>query len=834
MPNEFTPYYGSHDCADIDEAIDRSIANEGQIASLGTAVSAKADTSDVNSALASKADTTDVDDLQSQINSLITPVTQDAEVENARTDSEGATYETLKERLDTENAEIWNSLDTVEGIAPKVDQTVVEGGINLFDILSVKTGIFLNSSTGEEQEDAKYDASGFIPVTGSTTYTIRTFTYTGQASYRIYYYDSGKNFISPRLTRRCSEDAKGFVFTTPATARYIRLNFETSQNTSGTQDASTCTFEKGNLEITEYIPYYTACDGNARQRLSAVEATVSDVSDVKPKVDQSIISGGINLFDLAGVKDNTQLNSETGAEVASTNYNVSGFIEVTGEDTYSIRTFDYTGLASYRVYYYTSNKSFISRTTARCSDYPYGFVFTVPASASYIRLEFESSTNTSGTQDENTCTLESGNHQIFEYIPFYTAVDGDARQRITAADAKLNNMSDVKPKVDQTVEPGGINLFDAGKVEYGKTINGTTGEESDNPNYNISDWIPITASSTYSIRTFTYTGLASYRIHYYDANKNFISRLTARCNTMPVGFVFTAPATAAYIKLGFESSVNTDGTQDASTCTLEAGNHPINEYTPYYTAVDFVARKAIGTNNNAVTSSIALFETVGCCGDSFTAGYLYNKTDSPYYDPDYVPNGEYPKIAYPAVMGRLYGIDVTPFAKGGLTSGAWRTDARGLPALLADDPKDMYIIALGLNDKTQNVPIGVEADIDTEPQTETYLGNMGAIIRSILTKAPDCRIILCKSLWVINAGEEAPNSYYNYISGGIETLSAHTGIPYIETLGDAYLCSDAYVNGLKGLHPTAPLYAGLGKRMGELVGQCIIDNPEYFFNYYKS
>lgn len=145
----------------------------------------------------------------------------------------------------------------------------------------------------------------------------------------------------------------------------------------------------------------------------------------------------------------------------------------------------------------------------------------------------------------------------------------------------------------------------------------------------------------------------------------------------------------------------------------------------------------------------------------------------------------------------------------------------------------MYIIALGLNDKTQHVPVGVVADIDTEPQEETALGNFGAIIRAIQTHAPNAKIILVKSLWVYNAGGSAYNDYYDYISGIVETLSDHLDIPYIETLGDPYFSSSGYVNGLKGLHPTAPLYAGIGKRMGELVGDCIFNNPDYFYNYYK-
>ena len=819
-------------------AVNAALAEKADADAVESALEAKADAADVTEALAGKASTTTTDGLQAQINELITPVTQDAEVQNARVGEDGETYETLKERLDSENAALRESIDGIDEVIPKVNAAVTDGGINIFDVLSVSHGKFLDSSTGAETDDAKYDASAYIPISGSTTYTIRTFTFTGQASYRIYYYDASKNFISPRLTRRCDADATGFVFTTPSTARYIRLNFETDQNPSGTQDAATCILERGNLQIAEYIPYYTACDGTARKRIDEVAATVGNVSEVKPKVDQSIISGGINIFDLAGVERNVMLDSTTGAEIANTNYNASGFIPVDAGALYSLRTFTYTGLASYRIYYYDANKDFISRTTARCSQYPAGFVFTTPSTCSFVRLNFESSTNADGTQDETSCTLETGNHPIAEYSPYYTAIDGEARKRINAADAKLESMSTVKPRVDQSVAPGGVNIFDVSKVVYGKTINGSTGAESDNPNYNISDWITVTPGGTYSIRTFDYTGLASYRIHYYDANKDFISRLTARCNTMPVGFVFTAPADCAFIKLGFESSVNTDGTQDANTCTLEAGNHPITEYTPYYTAVDSVARKSLGkvetiTDELTAVSTIALFPNVASIGDSFSAGYCYNKPESQWYDPNYIPNGEYPLIAYPAVMGRLYGVNVTPFAKGGLTTGTWRTDAAGLPALLAADPQDLYIIALGLNDRTQNIPIGEEEDIDTEPETQTVLGNMGAIIRAIIGHAPGCRIILCKSLWVYNAGESSPNAYYNYISEFIEILSAHTGIPYIETLGDAYLCSDAYVNGFKGLHPTPPLYAGLGKRMGELVGKCIIDNPQYFYNYYK-
>ena len=397
-------------------------------------------------------------------------------------------------------------------------------------------------------------------------------------------------------------------------------------------------------------------------------------------------------------------------------------------------------------------------------------------------------------------------------------------------------------KVSQTLAAGEINLFNSGTVIEDKFINNTgahAGELSDNANYDASDFIEVEAGEAYCIRTFTHAQNDSYRLYLYYADQSFKSRTTARCADYPQGFVFTVPENVKYIRLNFETADNSAGRQDYHTCVFKKGNDFILEYIPYYSSVDSTVRLTAEklardlNNSGAIASStVALFRTVGCCGDSFTAGYLYNKPDTPYYDPDYAPNGEYPAISYPSVMGRLYGVDTAIFAKGGLTTGTFRTDPAGLPALLADDAKECYIIALGLNDHTQNVPAGTESDIDTEPAQETCLGNFGAILRAIENHAPHAKIILCKSLWVMDAGANTPNGYYNYISPIIETLSEHTGIPFIETLYDSYFCCPAYTDGLKGYHPTAPLYAGMGKRIGELVGKLIINNSDYFYNYY--
>ena len=76
-----------------------------QIDTNTAAIADKADASDVATETAS---------LQAQIDAIITPVTQDAEVENARVDANGITHETLKARIDSDYADVEGDISTLE------------------------------------------------------------------------------------------------------------------------------------------------------------------------------------------------------------------------------------------------------------------------------------------------------------------------------------------------------------------------------------------------------------------------------------------------------------------------------------------------------------------------------------------------------------------------------------------------------------------------------------------------------------------------------------------------------------------------------------------------
>ena len=114
-----------------------------QIGTNTTAIAGKADAADLT-ALESEVDTkatttalnTATTNLQSQIDLIVTPVTQDAEVQNARVDAEGVTHTTLKARIDNTESNLNDLKDVVLDVDTETDtiteesSTVTEYGSN--------------------------------------------------------------------------------------------------------------------------------------------------------------------------------------------------------------------------------------------------------------------------------------------------------------------------------------------------------------------------------------------------------------------------------------------------------------------------------------------------------------------------------------------------------------------------------------------------------------------------------------------------------------------------------------------------------------------------------
>lgn len=91
-----------------------ALTSKANVSDVNTALSTKASTIYVDNGLFTKANTTTTDSLQSQIDEIISPVTEDAEVQNARVGIDGTQYLTLRARLDAEIGSISEGLSNID------------------------------------------------------------------------------------------------------------------------------------------------------------------------------------------------------------------------------------------------------------------------------------------------------------------------------------------------------------------------------------------------------------------------------------------------------------------------------------------------------------------------------------------------------------------------------------------------------------------------------------------------------------------------------------------------------------------------------------------------
>lgn len=223
-------------------------------------------------------------------------------------------------------------------------------------------------------------------------------------------------------------------------------------------------------------------------------------------------------------------------------------------------------------------------------------------------------------------------------------------------------------------------------------------------------------------------------------------------------------------------------------------------------------------------ADISLFEKMGVIGDSWASGVVY-------------PDGQHGEnkynISWPQVLGRKHGIDVTNFTKGGLRCDTWLTDAMGLTLLNSESAKNLYVVALGINDTTAidngTLTLGTTSDIDVNNSSNnanTFYGYYGKIISAIKTKAPNAKIIL-------STIPRSDKPTYATVNNAIIEIANLFNTPYIVALNDSLFTSDYFVTQTKvSSHPTAPSYSGMANAYSKLISKCIVENYQYFMNYY--
>ena len=218
--------------------------------------------------------------------------------------------------------------------------------------------------------------------------------------------------------------------------------------------------------------------------------------------------------------------------------------------------------------------------------------------------------------------------------------------------------------------------------------------------------------------------------------------------------------------------------------------------------VEIVKKK----EDHVCTPSLSVLDSIGCLGDSFTDGILCDEDGN-------VLGSFGHKYSWPTTLSKMCGIpDVTNYGVSGASTRTAKTNPNQLPKILSDDPKQLYLLCLGINDAWQEPAgyIGTPADMDTEDYTQSansFYGNYYYIIKSIQEHAPKATVIM---LPPHNFKEDSFSDFFN----ATKTIAQTAGIPWIYT-GD--IDRNPAFRNRQGSHPTVTGYGVMAKYYKRLI-----------------
>lgn len=229
-------------------------------------------------------------------------------------------------------------------------------------------------------------------------------------------------------------------------------------------------------------------------------------------------------------------------------------------------------------------------------------------------------------------------------------------------------------------------------------------------------------------------------------------------------------------------------------------------------------------------ASLSMFEDIAGVGDSFTRGSIANTSGTLI--------GRFYNLSWLANLGRINGVDTSNFSKQGITARGYLTDAACLPALLADEPKNLYIIALGINDatlvKSTASYLGSIADVKAvyTQNPDTFYGDYARIVAQIKEHAPLAKIVCISIMRALSSYAVQKTA----VNTAIMEIANHFGIPYIDVDSDAFFQSNFYLSDVAthDNHPSAVGYSGIAKALNRLITTAIKDNYTYFSDYHTA
>lgn len=235
----------------------------------------------------------------------------------------------------------------------------------------------------------------------------------------------------------------------------------------------------------------------------------------------------------------------------------------------------------------------------------------------------------------------------------------------------------------------------------------------------------------------------------------------------------------------------------------------------YYPVYDIIEANGFDVVDSM---SFSMFERWGVIGDSFASGV--------YYDISKGALDNHLQKSWGQILARKSGNACVNFSMGGLYCGNWLTNNdRGLPFLLRESAKELYIVALGINDvgRLSGVqPLGSISDIhsDFSQNPNTFYGNYGKIIGNIKNHAPKAKIIMST---IPYNGENAM-----IINNAIIAIAQHFELPCLMVHSDKFFRSDFYWDNFEQDHPKSFLYGATANAYERLVIENMRDNTSYW------
>ena len=420
----------------------------------------------------------------------------DSEVQNAR-----SSYASLKQRLDTENSVLTES--------------IAEFGkerINRFDTSTITAERYVNPDTGALVFSADYSTSDYIDVSDLTEEDLTViYSFSGA------FYDSSKTYVSA-----IGGTKVGNVRTTvvPATAAYLRVCCE-NDNLNLMQVGP-------DVSESQYVPF------------SAVKISNAILEQSQVKGLNELDLGHINRFNKESITAQRYINPDDGSLIFSADYFTSDYIDIDdliGEELTMIYSFDAA--------FYDESKDFDSTATGTKTGNIR--VVTVPSGVKYVRVSGKNTninvmqvgTDVSESQYCDFDTISIDNIAIRESqvvgldIPKVTHINVGSNRAIKTINAALSSITDASENnryvihLDKGTYEETFHTKDyvdiVGENPYNTIINYTSDNEEDWVNRST---IFATSYTTLENLTVTTTG-SKYPLHC-DGNYNVPYRVICK------------------------------------------------------------------------------------------------------------------------------------------------------------------------------------------------------------------------------------------------------------------------------------------------------------------